>query len=85
MITYLMMIIFVLAVLLSLSLLYLLRVPTRLDCLLSTQLVGTIGVAILAILSVIKSQPYLLDVAIVLALLTSILIVTFTQLSKDNS
>jgi multicomponent Na+:H+ antiporter subunit F len=70
----------VLAILLLLSLLFVLRAPSYADCILTTQLVGTIGVAILALLSVIQNQPYLLDVALVLALLTSITIVTFTQL-----
>ncbi len=69
-----------LVILLLLSLLHVLRAPSYADCLLTTQLVGTIGVAALALLSVIQSQPYLLDVALVLALLTSITIVTFTQL-----
>ena len=78
--TYLMIIVLVLAILLLLSLLCVLQAPSYADCLLSTQLVGTIGVTVLAILSVIKSEPYLLDVALVLALLTSITIVTFTQL-----
>ena len=70
----------VLAILLLLSLLFVLHAPSYADCILTTQLVGTIGVAILALLSVIQDQPYLLDVALVLALLTSITIVTFTQL-----
>ena len=78
--TYLTITVLVLAILLVLSLLHVLRAPSYADCLLSIQLVGTIGVAILTLLSVIKSQPYLLDVALVLALLTSITIVTFTQL-----
>lgn len=82
--TYLIIIVIALAVLLLLSLLYVLRAPSYTDCLLSTQLVGTIGVAMLAILSVIKSQPYLLDIGLVLALLTSIAIVTFTQLRRNN-
>lgn len=82
--TYLIIIVIALAVLLLLSLLYVLRAPSYADCLLSTQLVGTIGVAMLAILSVIKSQPYLLDIGLVLALLTSITIVTFTQLRRNN-
>jgi len=75
-------IVLVLALLLSLSLLRVLRAPSYADCLLSTQLVGTIGVAILTILSVVKGEPYLLDVALVLALLTSIMLVTFTQLQR---
>lgn len=80
MITYLMIIVLVLAILLLVSLLHVLRAPSYADCLLSTQLVGTIGVAMLTMLSVVKSQAYLLDVALVLALLTSITIVTFTKL-----
>ncbi|MFT6928269.1 MAG: multicomponent Na+:H+ antiporter subunit F [Psychromonas sp.] len=82
--TYLIIIVLALAVLLLLSLLYILRAASYADCLLSTQLVSTIGVAMLAILSVIKSQPYLLDVALVLALLTSITVVIFTQLRRNN-
>ncbi|MFT4993765.1 MAG: multicomponent Na+:H+ antiporter subunit F [Paraglaciecola sp.] len=80
MITYLMIIVVVLAILLLVSLLHVLRAPSYADCLLSTQLVGTIGVTMLTMLSVVKSQAYLLDVALVLALLTSITIVTFTKL-----
>jgi multicomponent Na+:H+ antiporter subunit F len=82
--TFLIIIVLVLAILLLLSLLHVLRAPSYADCLLSTQLVGTIGVAMLAILAVIKSQSYLLDVALVLALLTSITIVTFTQLQRNS-
>jgi multicomponent Na+:H+ antiporter subunit F len=77
-------IVLVLALLLSLSLFCVLRAPNYADCLLSTQLVGTIGVAILTILSVVKREPYLLDVALVLALLTSIMLVTFTQLQRHT-
>ncbi len=80
MMVFFMLIALVLAMLLFVSLLHVLRAPSYADCLLSTQLVGTIGVAVLALLSVIKNQPYLLDVALVLALLTSITIVTFTRL-----
>lgn len=69
-----------LAILLLVSLLHVLRAASYADCLLTTQLVGTIGVAVLALLSVIQSQPYLIDVALVLALLTSITLVSFTQL-----
>ncbi|MFT6310033.1 MAG: multicomponent Na+:H+ antiporter subunit F [Porticoccus sp.] len=80
MMTFLLIVALALAILLLLSLLRLLRAPSYSDCLLITQLVGTIGVAVLALLSVIQNQPYLLDVALVLALLTSMTIVTFTQL-----
>jgi multicomponent Na+:H+ antiporter subunit F len=78
--TYLIVITLVLALFLSFSLLLILRSSSYADCLLSTQLVGTIGVTMLVLLSVIKNEPYLLDVALALALLTSIMLVTFTQL-----
>jgi multicomponent Na+:H+ antiporter subunit F len=81
--TYFLAIILVLALLLSLSLLSVLRAPSYTDCILATQLVGTIGVAMLIILSVIKREAYLLDVSLVLALLTSIMLVTFTQLRRN--
>ena len=82
--TYFIAIALVLLLLLSLSLLRVLRAPSYADCLLSTQLVGTIGVTTLIILSVIKREPYLLDVSLVLALLTSIMLVTFTQLRSND-
>jgi len=82
--TYFIAIALVLLLLLSLSLLRVLRAPSYADCLLSTQLVGTIGVTILIILSIIKREPYLLDVSLVLALLTSIMLVTFTQLRRND-
>ena len=82
--TYLLIMVIALAVLLLVSLLYILRAASHSDCLLSMQLVSTIGVAMLAMLSVIKSQPYLLDVALVLAVLASITIVIFTQLQRNK-
>lgn len=78
--TFLLSMVVVLAFFLLLSLLHVLRGLSYADCLLSTQLVGTIGVAILSILSIARDQPNLLDVALILALLTSITLVTFTQL-----
>ena len=81
---FLLSIVLLLALFLLLSLLYILRAPSYADCLLATQLVGTIGVAILSILSATQDQPNLLDVALVLALLTSITLVTFTQLRGSS-
>lgn len=81
--TYLIIIVLVLAILLLVSLLHVLSAPSYADCLLSTQLVGTIGVAVLSILSVFNNQPYFLDIALVLALLTSITMVTFTKLRRN--
>jgi multicomponent Na+:H+ antiporter subunit F len=78
--TFLLSIVLVLAFFLLLSLLRVLRVPSYADCLLSAQLVGTIGVTMLAVLSIARQQSNLLDVALILALLTSITLVTFTQL-----
>jgi multicomponent Na+:H+ antiporter subunit F len=80
---YFLAIVLALALLLSLSLLRVLRAPSNADCILATQLVGTIGVAMLIILSVIKREAYLLVVSLVLALLTSIMLVTFTQLRRN--
>lgn len=76
---FLLCIVFALTLFLLISLLYVLRAPSYVDCLLSTLLVGTIGVAILSILSIARDLPNLLDVALILALLTSITLVTFTQ------
>ncbi|WP_185233719.1 monovalent cation/H+ antiporter complex subunit F [Teredinibacter franksiae] len=78
--TFLLSLVIILAFFLLISLLSVLRTPNYADCLLSTQLIGTIGVAILSILAIAIDQPNLLDVALILALLTSITLVTFTQL-----
>ncbi len=58
------------------------RGPTAADRMLAAQLFGTTGVAILAVLSQASAdQAPLLDVAVVLALLTSVAMVAFVRRS----
>lgn len=56
------------------------RGPTRADRMLSSQLVGTAGVAILLLLSNGGRLPGLLDAALLLALLSAVGAITFAQL-----
>jgi multicomponent Na+:H+ antiporter subunit F len=53
--------------------------PTPFDRMLAAQLIGTTGVGILILLAQALSQPALLDVALVFALLAGVAAVTFVQ------
>jgi len=53
--------------------------PTRADRMLTAQLWGTTGVAILLLLSEAMAAPVLEDVALILALLASVVAVTFVR------
>jgi multicomponent Na+:H+ antiporter subunit F len=53
--------------------------PTRADRMLTAQLWGTTGVAILLLLSEASGAPVLEDVALVLALLASVIAVAFVR------
>ena len=63
-----------------------LKGPADADRMLSAQLFGTTGVAILLILSVLLEQPALLDVALILAMLAVVATLGFVQRvrSKDE-
>lgn len=54
--------------------------PTPADRLLVSQLFGTAGVAILILLSIVQGQPALLNIALILALLAPLTLITFTRL-----
>jgi multicomponent Na+:H+ antiporter subunit F len=54
--------------------------PTLADRLLVSQLFGTAGVAILILLAIVQGQPALLNIALILALLAPITLITFTRL-----
>lgn len=56
-----------------------LRGPTPADRMLSAQLFGTTGVAILLLLSEALSAPALRDVALVLALLSAVAVAAFVR------
>lgn len=55
------------------------RGPTSADAMLAAQLVGTTGVAIVALLAEALAMPSLRDVALVLALLAAVAAVVFVQ------
>jgi multicomponent Na+:H+ antiporter subunit F len=53
--------------------------PTAVRRLLGTQAFGTAGTAVLALLALAFSSPVYLDIALVLALLAAVSVITFTQ------
>ena len=53
--------------------------PTLEDRMLSVQLLGTGGVALLLLLAVVRGMPALIDVALVLALLAAVAAVAVTR------
>lgn len=59
-----------------------LRGPTLADRMLSVQLLGTGGVALLLLLASVTSTPALLDVALVLALLAAVAVAAVTRRSQ---
>jgi multicomponent Na+:H+ antiporter subunit F len=69
-----------LVMILLLGLIRIIRGPSYTDRLLATQLFSTTGVAITALLSVSTQTPSLLNVALVLALLTSLTLITFSRI-----
>jgi multicomponent Na+:H+ antiporter subunit F len=70
----------------GLSLTRILKGPTRADRMNGAQLVGTGGVAMLVLLSLIHAQPGVLDVALLLALLAAFAAVGFVKsLSPDGA
>jgi multicomponent Na+:H+ antiporter subunit F len=68
------------------SLVRVLRGPTRADRMMGAQLIGTGGVAVLVLLSLVHRQPGVLDVALLLALLAAFAAVAFVKsLSPDGA
>ncbi len=63
-----------------------LRGPTAADRMMTAQLFGTCGVAILLLLSAGMSNPVLIDIALVFALLAALATLTFIRrtLQSDN-
>lgn len=59
------------------GLIYLARVPERADAIVAILLFGTNGVAVIATLGFALQMPDVLDVALVLAMLSAVLGVTF--------
>jgi len=69
---------------LLLGLLRVLHGPGAGDRMLAIQLIGTAGVGMLLILSVLLNQPALLDVALLLALLAAVTATAFTGQQKTH-
>ncbi|MFZ3250991.1 MAG: monovalent cation/H+ antiporter complex subunit F, partial [Pseudolabrys sp.] len=66
-------------VMLALGLLSILRGPNDVDRMLSAQLIGTGGVAVLLLLAVVTDMPSITDVAFMLALLAPFAAVAFLR------
>lgn len=61
------------------GLLRVLRGPTRADRMLAGQLAGTVGVALLLVLSALRHEPALRDAALIFALLAAVTVVAFVR------
>lgn len=64
---------------LAVGLVRVLRGPTAADRMLAAQLFGTTGVAILLLLAEQLAAPALIDVALVVALLAAVAVITFVR------
>jgi multicomponent Na+:H+ antiporter subunit F len=69
---------------LFLGLLQVMRGPGSGDRILATQLVGTAGVGLLLLLSLLLEQPGLIDVALVLGLLSAVAAAAFTARHQES-
>ena len=58
--------------------------PTAADCMLTAQLFGTAGVAILMLLAIAQQQAALLNAALVLALLAPLTLISFVNLGDKQ-
>ena len=65
---------------LLLALLRVFRGPTAEDRLLGIQSFGTVGTAVVVLLSLTTDLPGLLDVALVMAMLAAVTVITFTRI-----
>ncbi|GAB3381252.1 monovalent cation/H+ antiporter complex subunit F [Azotobacter armeniacus] len=61
-----------------------LRGPERVDRLLAIQLIGTSGTAVLLVLAEWQTQPALVDVALLLALLAAVAVAALVQLGRGH-
>ncbi|WP_027469797.1 monovalent cation/H+ antiporter complex subunit F [Deefgea rivuli] len=68
----------------ALSLLRLLRRPSDLDRILSAQLIGTGGVAILLLIGAASDEPAAIDVALTFALLAALAAIAFVKAAASS-
>ena len=59
--------------------------PSPADRMLASQLFGTAGVSILILLAIIQNQSALINIALVLALLAPLTLITFIRLREKSS
>ncbi len=83
--TYLTLLAVMMLLVLLFGLIRVIRGPGSTDRLLGSQLFGSVGVAILLLLAVAQQQTALLNVALVLALLAPLTLITFVNLSSKQS
>ncbi|MEN8763623.1 MAG: monovalent cation/H+ antiporter complex subunit F [Thiogranum sp.] len=69
---------------LFLGLLRVVRGPSTGDRMLATQLIGTAGVGLLLLLSLLLKQTALIDVALILALLAAVAAAAFTGQQRET-
>ena len=74
----------VLAICLGLGLIRVFKGPSIEDRMMSTQLMGTTGVAILLLFGVLLEMPSSIDVALVLALLAAVSVAAFTRRERQS-
>jgi multicomponent Na+:H+ antiporter subunit F len=70
---------------LLLGLIRVLRGPEAGDRMMAAQLIGTTGVGILLLLSLLLNQPALADVALILALLAAVAAAAFSGQQQESS
>ncbi len=69
----------------ALALLGMLRQGTPTDRILIAQLLGSNGVGLLLLLALLQEQLALLDVALVLAILSVVVVIAFTRRGKEQA
>ena len=77
--------VFILLVTFLAGLFRILRGPSRADCMLGVQLIGSVGVAVLLLLAKALNRQSLLDVALLLAFLAAITSVAFVALRQPEA
>ena len=68
---------------LALSLLAMLRQPAASDRMLTAQLLSTNSISLMLLLALSQEQAGLIDVALVLALLATVVVIAFTRREKE--
>jgi multicomponent Na+:H+ antiporter subunit F len=83
--TFYQLLIFFLIINIGVAMLRVIRGPTRADRLMTAQLFGTTGVAILLLLAELLAMPALRDVALLFVLLATVLIIAFVRTTPPET